>query len=64
MKKIIIYTATTCGYCKTIKEELKTRLISKVKPEVLKALKDEAKIKYSSSYEAIVLSLSDVEKII
>ena len=44
------------------KEELKTRLISKVKPEVLKALKNEAEIKYSSSYEAIVLSLSDVEK--
>ena len=37
-------------------------LIEKVKPEVLEALEDEAKIKYSSSYEAIVLSLSDVEK--
>ena len=38
------------------------KLIEKIKPEVLEALKDEAKIKYSSSYEAIVLSLSDVEK--
>jgi hypothetical protein len=37
------------------------KLIDQVKPEVLNALK-ESKIKYSSSYEAIVLSLSDVEK--
>jgi len=37
------------------------KLINKVKPEVLDALK-ESRIKYSSSYEAIVLSLSDVEK--
>ena len=37
------------------------KLIDKIKPEVLDALK-ESKIKYSSSYKAIVLSLSDVEK--
>ena len=38
------------------------KLIDKVKPEVLKILEKDIKIKYSSSYEAIVLSLSDVEK--
>ena len=37
------------------------KLIDQVKPEVLDALK-ESKIKYSSSYKAIVLSLSDVER--
>ena len=37
------------------------KLIDKIKPEVLDALK-ESKIKYSSSYKAIVLSLSDVER--
>ena len=37
------------------------KLIDKIKPEVLDALK-ESKIRYSSSYEAIVLSLSDVER--
>ena len=37
------------------------KLINKVKPEVLDALK-ESKISYSASYEAIVLSLSDVER--
>ena len=37
------------------------KLINKVKPEILDALK-ESEIKYSSSYEAIVLSLSDVER--
>ena len=37
-------------------------LISKVKPEVLKALKDEAEIKYSSSYKAIIFALADVER--
>ena len=37
------------------------KLIDQVKPEVLNALK-ESKIRYSSSYEAIVLSLSDVER--
>ena len=44
------------------KEELKTRLIGKVKPEVLKALKNEAEIKYSSSYKAIIFSLADVKR--
>ena len=44
------------------KKELKTRLISKVKPEVLKALKDEAEIKYSSSYKAIIFSLADIKE--
>ena len=37
------------------------KLIDKIKPEVLDALK-KSRIKYSSSYEAIVLSLSDVER--
>ena len=38
------------------------KLIDQVKPEVLRALDRHVKIKYSSSYEAIVLSLSDVER--
>ena len=37
------------------------KLIDKVKPEVLDALK-ESKVSYNASYEAIVLSLSDVER--
>ena len=37
------------------------KLINKVKPEILDALK-ESKIKYSSSYKAIVLSLSGIER--
>jgi len=37
------------------------KLIDKVKPEVLDAL-EKSKITYNSSYEAIVLSLSDVER--
>ena len=37
------------------------KLINKVKPEVLDALK-ESKINYNASYKAIVLSLSDVER--
>ena len=37
------------------------KLIDKIKPEILDELK-ESRIKYSSSYEAIVLSLSDVER--
>ena len=40
---------------------LEEKLISKVKPEVLKALKNEAEIKYSSSYKAIIFSLADIE---
>ena len=35
------------------------KLIDKIKPEILDALK-ESRIKYNSSYKAIVLSLSDV----
>ena len=38
------------------------KLINKVKPEVLKALEDEAKIKYSSSYKAIIFSLADIKE--
>ena len=37
------------------------KLIDKVKPEVLDALK-ESKVSNNASYEAIVLSLSDVER--
>ena len=37
------------------------KLIDKIKPEVLDAVK-ESKISYNASYEAIVLSLSDVER--
>jgi hypothetical protein len=37
------------------------KLIDKIKPEILDALK-ESKIKYSSSYKAIVLSLSGIER--
>ena len=37
------------------------KLIDKIKPEVLDALK-ESRIEYNSSYKAIVLSLSDVER--
>ena len=36
-------------------------LISKIKPEVLERLK-ESKIKYSSSYHAIILSLTNVNE--
>jgi len=34
-------------------------LLTQVKPEVLKALKENAEIKYSSSYKAIIFSLAD-----
>ena len=44
------------------KKELKLRLISKVKPKVLKALKNEAEIKFSSSYKSIIFSLADVKE--
>ena len=37
------------------------KLINKVKPEVLDAL-EESKISYNASYEAIVLSLTDVDR--
>ena len=38
------------------------KLIDQVKPEVLKSLEDDCKIQYSSSYRAIVTSLSNIEK--
>ena len=37
-------------------------LLKDVKPEVLKALKEEAEIKFSSSYKAIIFSLADAER--
>ena len=37
-------------------------LLKDVKPEVLKALKQEAEIKFSSSYKSIIFSLADVER--
>ena len=38
------------------------KLIDQVKPEVLKSLENDCKIRYSSSYNAIVTSLNDVTK--
>ena len=38
------------------------KLIDQVKPEVLDALEDEAKINYSSSYRSIIASLSSTDK--
>ena len=38
------------------------KLIDKVKPEILDALKDEAKINYSSSYRSIIASLSSADR--
>ena len=38
------------------------KLIDKVKPEVLKALDRHVKIKYRSSYELIITSLSNVDR--
>jgi hypothetical protein len=38
------------------------KLINKIKPEVLKALENDCKIQYSSSYRAIVTSLSSIER--
>ena len=38
------------------------KLIDKVKPEILESLENDCKIKYSSSYRAIVTSLNDVTK--
>ena len=37
------------------------KLIDKVKPEILNALENDCKIKYSSSYKAIIYSLADVK---
>ena len=38
------------------------KLIDQVKPEILSALEDEAKINYSSSYRSIIASLSSTDK--
>ena len=38
------------------------KLIDQVKPEILEALEDEAKINYSSSYRSIIASLSSTDK--
>ena len=38
------------------------KLIDKVKPEILEALENETKIRYSSSYNLIITSLSKIEK--
>ena len=38
------------------------KLIDKIKPEILAALKDEAKINYSSSYRSIIASLSSADR--
>ena len=38
------------------------KLIDQVKPEILDALEDEAKINYSSSYRSIIASLSNADR--
>ena len=38
------------------------KLIDKVKPEILEALENETKIRYSSSYSLIITSLSSVNR--
>ena len=38
------------------------KLIDQVKPEILESLENDCKIKYSSSYKAIIYSLADVER--
>ena len=38
------------------------KLIDKVKPEVLEALENDCKIKFSSSYNLIITSMSEVER--
>ena len=38
------------------------KLIDQVKPEILDALKNEAKISYSSSYRSIIASLSSTDR--
>ena len=38
------------------------KLIDKVKPEILDALENEAKINYSSSYRSIIASLSNTDR--
>ena len=38
------------------------KLIDKIKPEILKALENDAKINYSSSYELIITSFTNVKR--
>jgi len=38
------------------------KLIDKIKPEVLESLENDCKIKYSSSYELIITTLSNIER--
>ena len=38
------------------------KLINKVKPEILSALEEEAKIKYNASYKYIIASLKNVDR--
>ena len=38
------------------------KLIDQVKPEILESLENGCKIQYSSSYEFIIASLSDVDR--
>ena len=38
------------------------KLIDKVKPEILEILEKDVKIKYSSSYELIIASLSSINR--
>ena len=38
------------------------KLIDQVKPEILESLENDCKIKYSSSYELIIASLSSINR--
>ena len=38
------------------------KLIDQVKPEILESLENDCKIKYSSSYKAIIFSLADTKE--
>ena len=38
------------------------KLIDKIKPEVLESLENDCKIKYSSSYELIIASFTNIER--
>ena len=38
------------------------KLIDKIKPEVLESLENDCKIKYSSSYELIITSFTNIER--
>ena len=43
-------------------DNINMKLINKIKPEILEALENECKIKYSSSYSLIIASLSGTNK--